>query len=140
MNVLIEITARGVVSFVFQFYENNTSARHITKTEFIEKFEPGDAVIADRGFTFGDLLLKRSGKLNLTSLQGSKKKEINALNQSEVSKTRNTASLGIHVERAIKRMQNFKILNQIISFTFWTLLYKSLEIFAIIYNFQPPLY
>ncbi len=63
--------------------------------------------MVDRGFNIGDLLLQRGAKLYMPPFtrKGENGKH-KTLNQSEIIKTRNTASLRIHVEQAIERMKN----------------------------------
>ncbi|XP_050704605.1 uncharacterized protein LOC126990093 [Eriocheir sinensis] len=56
--VLVGITPTGIITFVSTPYGGNTSDRHIAEVELIDKIEPGDAVMVDRGFNIGDLLLQ----------------------------------------------------------------------------------
>ncbi len=50
----------------------NTSDRHIAEIEFIDNIEPGDAVMVDRGFNIGDLLLQCGAKLHMPPLSRNK--------------------------------------------------------------------
>lgn len=137
---MIGITPTGLITFVSNPYGGNTSDRHIAQTELLEKIEPGDAVMVDRGFNIGDLLLQRGAKLHMppfTRKTGDGKGKI--LNQGEIMKTRNIASLRIHVERAIERMKNYKILSKNINLHLLPLLYQILVIVAVFCNLQPPL-
>lgn len=137
---LVGITPTGLISFVSRAYGGNTSDRHITEKEFVEKIEPGDAVMVDRGFNIADLLLERKAKLHIPPFtrkgNGNNQK---ILNQSEIAKTREVASLRIHVERAIERMKNYKILSQALDISLWPLLDQLLVIIAVMCNMEPPL-
>ncbi len=137
---MLGITTRGLITFVSQPYGGNTSDRHIAEKEILDKIEPGDAVMVDRGFNIGDLLLQRGAKLHIPPFTR-KRQDGNgrALNQSEILKTREIASLRIHVERAIQRIKTFKILTKKLTFHLWDLLYQILVIIAVFCNFQPPL-
>lgn len=63
--MLIGITPKGLITFVSNPYGGNSSDRHIMETELLEKIEPGDAVMVDRGFNIGDLMLQRGAKLHM---------------------------------------------------------------------------
>ncbi|RUM31001.1 MAG: hypothetical protein DSY42_03545 [Aquifex sp.] len=140
VKVMIGITPRGLITFISQPYGGNTSDRHIAEKEILHKIEPGDAVMVDRGFNIGDLLVQRGAKLHMPPF--TRKREDGkgrALNQSEILKTREIAALRIHVERAIERMKNFKILTNKVNFHLWPLLYQILVVVALLCNLQPPL-
>ena len=139
LKVLLGITPTGLITFVSSVYGGNTSDRHIFETEFLDKLEPGNAVMVDRGFNVGDLVLQRSAKLHMPPFtrkapDGSGK----MLNQTEIAKTRSIACLRIHVERAIQRMKTFQILNKIDN-TLWSLSDYIVVIVAVFSNMLPPL-
>lgn len=88
-------------------YGGNTSDRYIAEAEFIDKVEPGDAIMVDRGFNIGDLIPLRAAKLHtspFTRREGGKGK---MLNQSEIAKTRSIALLRINVCRTIQRSYEY---------------------------------
>ena len=78
------------------------------KSGLLDLLEPGDSVMADRGFTIADLLDAKGVKLNIPPM-----KVNDQLSETELITTRRIAALRIHVERAIGRVNNFKILNDI---------------------------
>ncbi len=57
LNVLIGITPTGLVTFVSSVYGGNTSDHYMAEAEFIAKVELGDAIMVDRGFNIGDLII-----------------------------------------------------------------------------------
>ncbi len=61
------------------------------------------------------------------------------LHENEIKMTRDIASLRIHVERAIERMKNFKILSHKIDMNAWPRLQQLLVIVAVLCNMDPPL-
>ena len=64
--------------------------------------------MADRGFTIGDLLDIKGVALNILPMKTS-----DQFTQRELTTTRRIANLRIHVERAIGRIKNFKLLNDV---------------------------
>ena len=84
------------------------SDKAITETSgVLDLLEPGDNVMADRGFDIGDFLEARGITLDIPRFLG----EGDQLSSREVEETRGIASLRIHVERAIGRMKNCRILH-----------------------------
>lgn len=136
VKILVGITPTGLISFISNVYGGTASDRHITEQEFLEKIEPGDAIMVDRGFNITDLLLEKRAKLHIppfTRRDGSDRK---VLTQSEIAKTREIAQLRIHVERAIERMKNYKLLENPIGINLWPLLDQLLVVVAVMCNME----
>ena len=107
----------------------------ISRSGFLDLLEPGDSVMADKGFDIVYELMVQGVKLNIPpfvnrSTQLSKKKVIT---------TRKIVSLRIHVERAIGRIKNYRILSNVVPLT----LIKSVDdiwgVCCSLSLFQPPL-
>ena len=64
--------------------------------------------MADQGFTIADLLDLKGVALNIPPMKTS-----DQFTQRELTSTRRIANLRIHVERAIGRIKNFKLLGDI---------------------------
>ena len=91
--------------------------------------------MADRGFTINDMLKELGADLNLPPfLQGQKQ-----LSADEVSKGRSIVSLRIHVERAIGRMKQFKILKGTMRLKMARIADQVVTVIAFLSNFQPAL-
>ena len=72
----------------------------------IDLLEPGDVVMADKGFDIQHLLAPKKAILNIPPFMGGKEQ----LTLEEEADTRRIASVRIHVERAIERIKNYCIL------------------------------
>lgn len=56
LKALIGITPSGVISFISDLYGGNISDKKLTQfSGLLDLLEPGDAVMADRGFTINHL-------------------------------------------------------------------------------------
>ncbi|XP_077994995.1 uncharacterized protein LOC144448593 [Glandiceps talaboti] len=106
LKTLIAISPTGAFTFVSDLWSGSISDRKIVQAcGFLEKIQQGDDVMADRGFLIRDLLALRGATLNIPPFAHGKQ-----LSSAAVTKTRRIASARIHVERAIGRLKNFKIL------------------------------
>ena len=95
--------------FVSNLYGGNISDRELTKQSgLLDLLEPGDSVMADRGFTIADMLDVRGVMLNIPPLKTNEQ-----FTQREITNTRRIANLRIHVERAIGRIKYFKLLSDL---------------------------
>ena len=109
LKALVGITPSGAISFVSKLYGGDISDCELTiQSGLLDKFEPGDSVMADKGFTIADLLITRGVTLNIPSM-----KTQDQLTERELVQTRRIACLRIHVERAMKRIKAYKILQVI---------------------------
>lgn len=139
--LLIGISPSGLITFVSYVYGGNTSDRQITEAEFINLVGEGQAVMTDKGFQIGDLLLNQGVKLHIPPLANRMRSDGlgKGLSQIEIVETKAIASLRIHVERAIERMKNFRILTTLMDLNLWHLLDQIMVIVAVMCNFEPPL-
>ena len=115
IKLLVGITPNGAFSFVSKMWTGNISDKFITKQSgLLDLIEPGDSVMADRGFQIEDLLLPKGARLVAPPFTKKcsfgKNKRLNA---SEIIRTRKIAHLRIHVERAIERMKRWDVIDHI---------------------------
>ena len=109
LKALVSITPSGAISFVSKLYGGSISDRELfLQSGLLDLLEIGDSVMADRGFTIADVLDARGVTLNIPPT-----KVNDQLSASELITTRRIAALRIHVERAIGKIKNFKILDGI---------------------------
>ena len=106
---LIGIAPNGAVTFVSDLYAGRVSDRKNTADSGIYKLlEPGDSVMADRGFELDDDL-PEGVSLNIPPFMRGKSQ----LSMQEETETRRIASVRVHVERAIERVKNYRILQSV---------------------------
>ena len=109
LKALIGITPSGVISFISDLYGGNISDKKLTQLSgLLDLLEPGDAVMADRGFTIDDIL--PPGKtLNVPP----RLNDSGQLTESERTTTWRIASVRIHVECTMERLKNYQILHHV---------------------------
>ena len=133
---LVAIAPNGMITFVSKVWGGRTSDVQITKESgFYNLLDPGDIVLADRGFTIKEDLLLRGAKLEIPP--SSKGKEQQA--PECVAKTKKIANARIHVERAIGRIKWFAILKETLPITLCPLLDDIVIVCAALSNFRNPL-
>lgn len=103
---LIGIAPSGQITFVSDLYAGRLSDQKITQhCGILKLLEPGDTLMADRGFNINDDL-PENVSLNIPPFMRGKSQ----LSLTEELETRRIASVRIHVERAIERIKNYRIL------------------------------
>ena len=97
-NALVGIAPHGAVTFVSSLYSGNMSDPEITRLSgILDLLEPGDSVMAYKGFIVEKMLNERNVALNIPSFLSSKRQ----FTTEEIGQNEEIASLQIHVERYI---------------------------------------
>lgn len=97
------------MSYVSSLYGGAASDKFIVQNSgVLNLIEPGDNVMADRGFDSDVELNKRGANLNIPPFRNQNFQ----LSSEQVETTRRIAEVRIHVERAIQRIKTFHILDQ----------------------------
>ncbi len=106
---LISVTPQGTVNFVSKGYGGRVSDKHITEDSgYLNKLQPSDVVLADRGFDVEDSIAYRGATLNIPAFTRGKPQ----LAPKDVEATRKLANVRIHVERVIGSVrQRFPIVS-----------------------------
>ena len=105
---LVAITPTGAVSFISKCWGGHVSDRHLTANSgLLKHLKHGDLILADRGFDIADDLALLGASIAIPPFTKGKPQ----LSQREVEFSRQLSSIRIHVERAIGRMNNYKILH-----------------------------
>ncbi|XP_016403894.1 uncharacterized protein LOC107737010 [Sinocyclocheilus rhinocerous] len=134
---LIGITPFGTVSFVSNLYTGSISDKEITKESGILKLlEPGDEVMADKGFLIKDLLADINVSLVTPAFTGPS----GQFSKYEITHTQEIARLRIHVERAIRRIKEYHIFDGVLPLSLCGSVNQMWTVCALLTNFQGPLF
>ncbi len=102
--VLVGISPSGEITFVSKLFPGSVSDKELIKRSgLFDLLERGDSVMADRGFDIEEKLIIRGVRLNIPPFLKGK----NQFEEGELVHSRRIASLRIHVERAIERINFF---------------------------------
>ena len=133
---LIGIAPNGSIVYVSDLFEGSISDRAIIeKSGFLDKINPGDLILADRGFTIEDLLIARQASLNIPPFLGKRTQ----FTVQEELKIRRIAKARIHVERVIECVKTFKLLSGNIPLSLSPLMDQLVFVACCLVNFQEPL-
>ena len=133
---LVGISPSGVVTYMSDLYAGSTSDKEITRhCGLLELLEPGDAVMADKGFDIRYELMLIGVRLNIPPFA----KKNTQMPGRDVVSTRQIASLRIHVERAIRRIKQYRILASVMPLTVVNLSNEIWGICSALTLFHPPL-
>ena len=135
---LVACTPNGAISFVSAVYLGSVSDVALTEESgFLKKLEgmQGVSIMADRGFTIKEMLSNLGVDLNLPPFMDGRSQ----LPADEMERGRSIASLRIHVERAIGRMKNYKILKSVFPLKMCRIANQIVTICAYLSNFHPAL-
>jgi DDE superfamily endonuclease/Helix-turn-helix of DDE superfamily endonuclease len=104
---LIGITPGGLVSFVSDAFGGSTSDRQITeRSRLTEMVEPGDSIMADKGFDVQDMFAPVDVAINIPTFFSKR----NKIATKTLMRDRKIASKRVHVERVIGLAKTYKIL------------------------------
>ena len=132
---LIGITPSGAISYISSLYGGCISDRQLTiLCGILDRLEPGDSIMADKGFLIADLLQPIGVSLNIPPLKLSEQ-----FSEAEMLETQRIASVRIHVERAIGRVKTFRILSSPIHNTMAEIADQIFFVCSILTNFRNKL-
>lgn len=111
LKFLVGITPYGAISFLSKCWGGRVSDKELTqKSGFYDNLEYDDLVLADRGFLISEELSLHGASLAIPPFAKGKKQ----FSQKEVECARRLSRARIHVERAIERIKNFRILKHVL--------------------------
>ena len=135
LKFLVAIVPTGGICYVSEAWGGRTSDKYITEQSgFLDYIKEGDLVMADKGFTIGDLLAKKQAFLNIPPFLHNKQFSVN-----EIKQTQSIAKVRIHVERAIGRVKVFHILDPVIPLSLSTTISSIFRVCCFLCNFDKPL-
>ena len=91
--------------------------------------------MADKGFDIEDLLLPIGARLNISPVLDKRQQMM----PSDVRSTKTIAAVRIHVERAIGRLKQYRLLDGIVDNSLFDMLGHIVFVTAMLCNFQPSL-
>lgn len=131
---LLGISPAGVITFVSDMWTGSISDKQLTlRCGILDLCEPGDAIMADKGFQISDLTAPRGLHLIVPPMKFEK------FNRRQVEETRRIANLRIDVERAMERVKNFRILQGVMPINMSHQGSDILKICVGLSNLLPPL-
>lgn len=109
MKCLVGATPDCYITFVSCLYGGGTSDRAIVQQcGVLDLLEPGDAIMMDKGFKIDDLLpLGVSRYMPPFRVAG-----VAQMSTTDVNETKRVASARVHIERVIRRIKEFHILDR----------------------------
>lgn len=130
---LIELARNGCITFVSSLFPGSVSDKEIVKQSgVLQHLAPGDMVLADKGFVINDLM-PPGVSVNVPPFLVRSQ-----FTKEEVMMTTRIARARIHVERAIERIKNFKILSNIPAhYRSWAR--KIFQLCSALVNMQTPI-
>lgn len=130
---LIGVTPNGFVSLVSDLAPGRVSDKVITnESGLYSKLQPGDSVMADRGFLIEQSLQEIGVGLNIPPFMRGKSQ----LSTEDEQMTREIASLRVHVERVIGGIKQNRILKYVFPNSMSDLLEPIWKICCLLSNFQ----
>ena len=130
---LVGISTSGTITFISDLYAGSVSDKELTRSSgLLDLLEPGDSVMADKGF---DILYDLDGRLNIPPFAS----RHTQMSCNDVVKTRQIASLRIHVERAIRRIKQYRILGTLMPLSIVALADHIWGVCCALTMFKPPL-
>ena len=133
---LIGITPNGTVSYLSDCYGGRATDVFIVRDSgFLQKLQPRDQVMADRGFKIQDMLAFYQCTL---ATPPSKHTNIQ-MTATNIQKTSRIANVRIYVEKAIARMKTFRIIKHELPISLLPFVDDIVLLCAVMTNFMEPL-
>lgn len=136
MKGLVGLSPIGALGFLSELYTGSISDKELTKmSHVIDYLDPGDDVMADKGFDIQDDFAAKGVTVNIPSFLKGKTQ----FSKEEMEHNKKIASLRIHVERCIERMKNWHMFDSRIPITLAPVASDMFIIIGALTNFLPPL-
>ena len=133
--VLMAIAPTGHISFISNSWGGRASDKKIAVSELMKHIKEGVMVLADRGFNLEEEFTAKGAFLHVPAYTRGKKQ----LSKEEVRYSCEVSNVRIHVERCIKQIKRFYILQHPIPITCMPFLDCVLVICAALCNMEPSI-
>ena len=122
--------------FISSLFAGSISEKHITKVSgLLDLLEPGDVVMADKGFLISDLLLPLQCTVVMPHFLSSKQQ----FTAEQAKHNKALSNLRVHVERANRRFKEFHLFDAPIPLTLCGSVNQLWTVACLLTNFQGPL-
>ena len=138
IKVLVGIAPGGGFTFISSSFPGSISDKQITIKSGIlnpDLWEPGEQLMADRGFTVAEYLQPLGVSLVIPSFL----KGRSQFGEEEVVRSQQIANERIHVERMIQRLKCYHIFDRVIPLNMMGSINQIVTICGILSNFQEPI-
>ncbi|XP_065280130.1 uncharacterized protein [Dermacentor albipictus] len=136
MKCVVGATPDCYVSFVSPLYGGSTSDRAIVQQSgVLDLFESGDGIMVDKGFKVDDLL-PRGVVLHMPPFRIPGEAQMSA---KDVEATKHVASARVHIERVIRRIKEFHLLDRPLPINMLDIADAIFTTCAFLSNFRRPL-
>ncbi|XP_042146896.1 uncharacterized protein LOC115332568 [Ixodes scapularis] len=136
LKFLVGITPSGYITFISDVYGGRASDTYIiANSRLVNLLEPGDMVMADKGFPHVKCDLESK---DVTLVMPPFARANEQFTEAEMKETYKVASHRIHVERCIQRIKSFAILNQRLTPELKCHIDKILHVCSMLANLQGP--
>lgn len=137
IKIVVGCTPSGFICLVSNCYGGRATDAQITvSSKLLELLEPGDLILADKGFPIIKTMLDESGRNILLVMPPFLHNQ--TFTEEQVEETYNIAKVRIHIERIMQRIRIYKIVDK---FTVDMLPHADAIIFmcCVLVNLQPPI-
>jgi hypothetical protein len=134
---LVGIAPHGPFTFISSLYSGSISDVELTKVcGLVDLLDPGDTVMADKGFTVHSLLAEHGVDLIMPHFLRAR----GQFTSEEVAENDVISSYRVHVERAIRRVKENRILQGIIPLSMIGSISQIWTVCCLLSNFRNPLF
>ena len=135
--VLVGIAPHGPFTFISSLFTGSISDVELTKVSgLLDLLQPGDAVMADKGFTIGKLLAEHDVGLVIPHFLSAR----GQFTSDEVAQNDAITACRVHVERAIRRVKENRILQGIIPLSMLGSINQIWTVCCLLSNFRGSLF
>lgn len=133
---LLGIAPHGAVTFVSSLFTGSMSDVEITKLSgLLDLIEPGDDIMADKGFTLKKVLAEKGATLNIPDFLSNKRQ----FSVGEIENTEQIARLRIHIERMNRRIKENHLFDTPIPLSLTGTINQLWTVACLMANFKGPL-
>jgi hypothetical protein len=133
--LFISISPVPHINFVSNLYSGSISDKQLTKEcGFIEQLNPGDVIMADKGFNVQDLFVLKHVRLLAPPIMSKGKVSAKA-----TTLMRRIAKSRVHVERMIRKLKCFQLIRVVIPLTLKPYASSIIRVCACLVNLSPTI-